>query len=161
MGERNPGDTLAHHLYSHLLLTMGRNQESLKESELYVRLDPLSPAAYDHLGFQYMAMGQYDASIEAYKKPQLLDPTWESSHQQLGDAYRLRGMPQEALLEYDRALTNDKTEMATVKALREAFKKEGWKGYWKKSLDDLMKESNRGYVSLYLVAVLYARLGDK
>jgi hypothetical protein len=32
--ELNPGDVLAHHLYSHLLRSMGRNQESLRESEL-------------------------------------------------------------------------------------------------------------------------------
>jgi eukaryotic-like serine/threonine-protein kinase len=157
----NPGDTLAHHLYAHLLLTMGRNQESLKESELYVRLDPLSPAAYDHLGFQYLAMGQYDLAIEASKKPQLLDPTWQSSHQQLGDAYRLRGMPQEALSEYERALAGDKTDRATVKALRTAFKKDGWKGYWNTNLNELIRGTNRGYVSRYSVAVLYARLGDK
>lgn len=159
--ELNPGDTLAHHLYSHLLVTMGRNQESLKESELYVRLDPLSPAAYDHLGFQYLAMGQYEAAVEAYRKPQFLDPRWESSHQWLGSAYRLQGRSQEALSEYERALVADKAAPETVQALRRAFEKGGWKGYWHKSLDGLLEKSNREYVSPYFIAILYARLGDK
>jgi len=78
--ELNPGDTLAHHFYSHLLLATGRNQESLKQSELYVQLDPLSPSAYDHLGFQYQADQQDDLAIAAYTKARQLDPTWESSN---------------------------------------------------------------------------------
>jgi serine/threonine protein kinase/tetratricopeptide (TPR) repeat protein len=159
--ELNPGDTLAHHLYSHLLMTMGRNEESFKESELYLRLDPLSPAAYDHLGFLYLAMGQYEAAVDAYRKTQLLDPKWESSHQWLGDAYRLRGMSQQALSEYEQALVVNKTGPESVEALRRAFEKGGWKGYWGKSLEGLLEEPNREYISPYSIAVLYARLGDK
>jgi len=159
--ELNPGDTLAHHLYSHLLMTMGRDQESLRESELYVRLDPLSPAAYDHLGFQYLGMGQYQAAIEAYRKPQLLDPTWESSLPWLGDAYRLSGRSQEALAEYQRALVVRKSPPETVSALQRAFEQGGWKSYWNRILLSELKDSSRGYVSPYTIAVLYARLGDK
>jgi serine/threonine protein kinase/Tfp pilus assembly protein PilF len=159
--ELNPGDVLAHHMYSHLLLTMGRNQESLKESELYVRLDPVSPAAYDHLGFHYAADRQFELAIAAYRKLPLLDPTWESSHQWLGDAYRHQGMSEEALVEYERAMALDKTSAAFVSGLRKAFEREGWKGYWEKSLSAQLEKSKREYVSPYGIASLYARLGDK
>ncbi len=159
--ELNPGDTLAHHLYSHLLLAMGRNQESLKESELYVRLDPVSPAAYDHLGFHYAADGQFELAIAAYRKTQLLDPTWESSHQWLGDAYRHQGMSQEALVEYERAMALDKTSSEFVRTLRKAFELEGWNGYWEKTLSSQLKEARHEYVSPSDIAILYARLGDK
>jgi len=159
--ELNPGDTLAHHLYSHLLLAMGRNQESLKESELYVRLDPVSPTAYDHLGFHYSADGQFELAIVAYRKTQLLDPTWESSHQWLGDAYRHQGMSQEALVEYERAMELDKTSSEFVRTLRKAFELEGWKGYWEKTLSLRLEEARREYVSPSDIAILYARLGDK
>jgi eukaryotic-like serine/threonine-protein kinase len=159
--ELNPGDTLAHHLYSHLLLTMGRNQESLKESELYVRLDPVSPAAYDHLGFQYTADGQFELAIAAYRKLPLLDPTWESSHEWLGDAYRHQGMSEEALVEYERAMAVDKTSAEFVAALRKAFEREGWKGYWQKTLSAQLERSKHEYVSPYKIANYYALLGDK
>jgi eukaryotic-like serine/threonine-protein kinase len=159
--ELNPGDTLAHHLYSHLLLTLGRNQESMRESELCVRLDPLSPVAYDHLGFQYLATGQYDAAIEAYRKPELLDPSWQASHLGLGDAYRLRGMSQEALLEYDRAAVAGKIDPKIVKAAHEAFEKGGWRGYWNKSIEKLSHESKHGYISPYSLAQVYSRLENK
>jgi serine/threonine protein kinase/Tfp pilus assembly protein PilF len=159
--ELNPGDTLAHHLYSHLLLTMGRNQESLKESELYIRLDPVSPAAYDHLGFHYVADGRFELAIAAYRKVPLLDPTWESSHQWLGDAYRLQGMSEEALVEYERAMAVEKTSAEFVRTLRKAFEKEGWKGYWEKTLRAQLEKSRHEYVSPYSIASLYVRLGDK
>jgi serine/threonine protein kinase/Tfp pilus assembly protein PilF len=159
--ELNPGDTLAHHLHSHLLLTMGRNQESLKESELYVRLDPVSPAAYDHLGFHYAADGQFELAIAAYRRTSLLDPTWESSHQWLGDAYRHQGMSQEALVEYERAMALDKTNPEFVRALREAFELEGWKGYWEKILSSQLEKARHEYVSPSAIAIFYARLGDK
>jgi serine/threonine protein kinase/tetratricopeptide (TPR) repeat protein len=159
--ELNPGDTLAHHLYSHLLLAMGRNQESLRESNLYVRLDPASPAAYDHLGFHYAADGQFELAIAAYRKTTLLDPTWESSHQWLGDAYRHQGMSQEALAEYERAMALDKTSPEFVRALRKAFEVEGWKGYWEKILSSQLEKARHDYVSPTRIAILYARLGDK
>ena len=157
----NPGDVLAHHMYSHLLLTMGRNQESLKESELYVRLDPVSPAAYDHLGFHYAADGQFELAIAAYRKLPLLDPAWQSSHQWLGDAYRHQGMSEEALVEYERAMTLDKTSAEFVRALRKAFEREGWKGYWEGTLSAQLEKSRHEYVSPYSIASFYARLGDK
>ena len=159
--ELNPGDTLAHHLYSHLLLTMGRNEESLKESELYVRLDPVSPSAYDHLGFHYSADGQFELAIAAYRKAPLLDPTWESSHQGLGDAYRHQGMSQEALVEYERAMVLDETRPEFIRTLRKAFELEGWKGYWEKILNSQLEKARHEYVSPSSTAILYARLGDK
>ena len=159
--ELNPGDTLAHHLYSHLLLTMGRNQESLKESELYVRLDPVSPAAYDHIGFHYAADGRFELAIAAYRKLPLLDPTWESSHEWLGDAYRHQGMSEEALAEYERAMAVDKTSAEFVRTLRKAFEREGWKGYWEKVLSAQLEKSRHEYVSPYKIANYYALLGDK
>jgi serine/threonine protein kinase/Tfp pilus assembly protein PilF len=159
--ELNPGDTLAHHLYSHLLLSMGRNQESLKESDLYVRLDPVSPASYDHLGFHYAADGQFEMAIAAYRKTPLLDPTWESSHESLGDAYRHQGMSEEALVEYEQAMAVDKTSAEFVRALRKAFEREGWKGYWEKTLSAQLEKSRHEYVSAYKIANYYALLGDK
>ena len=159
--ELNPGDSLAHHLYSHLLLAIGRNQESLKESELYVRLDPVSPAAYDHLGFHYSADGQFELAIAAYRKTQLLDPTWESSHQWLGDAYRHQGMSQEALVEYEQDMALDKTSPEFVRTLRKAFDLEGWKGYWEKTLSSQLEKARHEYVSPSSIAILYARLGDE
>lgn len=159
--ELNPGDTLAHHFYSHLLLATGRNQESLKQSELYVQLDPLSPSAYDHLGFQYKADQQDDLAIAAYTKARQLDPTWESSNWYLGDAYRHKGKSQEALAEYERSMSLDGTSTEFTRALRTSFEKEGWKGFWTKKLNTDLERARHEYVSPYRIATYYTLLGHK
>ncbi len=159
--ELNPGDVLAHHLYSHLLLAMGRNQESLRESELYVRLDPVSPSAYDHLGFHYAADGQYELAIVAYSKAPLLDPTWQSSHWGLGDAYRHQGMSREALSEYEQAMALQGISKGWIETLRQAFEKEGWKGYWEKRVHGALEKAAHEYVSPVEIATYYALLGSK
>jgi tetratricopeptide (TPR) repeat protein len=159
--ELNPGDTLAHHLYSHLLLVLGRLEESLRESKLYVELDPVSPAAYDHLGFHYVIDGQNDLAILALQKAAQLDPSWEGGYRDLGNAYRRKGMAQEALHQYEQAMRVDGVEPQSIEALRRAFSSGGWNGYWKESLNQQLRNHQHRYVDPYGIAVLYALLGDK
>jgi serine/threonine protein kinase/Tfp pilus assembly protein PilF len=157
----NPGDTLAHHMYSHLLLTTGRNQESLRESELYLQLDPLAAPASNHLAFHYLATGQYDLAIAQNAKTLQMDPNYHDAVRDLGDAYRHKGMSREALVQYERAMVLEKTSAEWVETLRTAFEKEGWKGYWEKSLNRSLEKAKHEYVSPYEIAYYYALLNDR
>ena len=157
----NPGDTLAHHMYSHFLLAMGRNDESLKESELYLRLDPLSAPANHHLAWHYLATGQYDLAIQQDLRALQIDPNYTESIHSLGEEYRHKGMPQEALVQYEKEMTLSGTSPDWIKSLRNAFQTQGWKGYWQKQLDRALKNANREYVSYEDLADDYALLGDK
>jgi TolB-like protein/DNA-binding winged helix-turn-helix (wHTH) protein/Tfp pilus assembly protein PilF len=159
--ELNPGDTLAHHMYSHFLLYMGRNRESLQESELYIRLDPLSSAANNHLGYYYLATGQYDLAIEQEHKTLQIDPNYHDSIGFLGDAYRHKGMGQEALAQYEKMMALEGISPDRVKSLRKAYQAEGWRGYFRKLLDRDLERSKREFVSPYEIADYYALLGDK
>lgn len=156
----NPGDTLAHHMYSHFLLNTGRNEESLKESELYLRLDPLSVAANNHLGYHYLVTGQFDLAIEQEHKALQIDPSYHQAIYFLGEAYRHRGTPQEALVQYEKAMTLSGIDPDWVRSLRKAYQAEGWRGYFRKSLDRDLERSNREYVSPCDIAEDYALLGD-
>jgi TolB-like protein/DNA-binding winged helix-turn-helix (wHTH) protein/Tfp pilus assembly protein PilF len=157
----NPSDTLAHHMYSHFLLAMGRNEESLKESELYVELDPLSASANHHLAWHYMAVGLYNQAIEQDLKALQIDPNYINSIHSLGDGYRRKGMPQEALAQYQKEMTLSGASPDWIKSLRGAYQTEGWKGYWQKSLDRDLKQASREYVSFFAIADDCALLGDK
>lgn len=159
--ELNPGDTLAHHFYSHLLLATGRNEESLRESELYVQLDPLAAAASNHLAFHYLATGQYDLTIAHETKTLQIDPNYHDAIFSLGEAYRHKGMSKEALVQYERAMVLQRTSPEWVETLRKAFEKGGWKGYWDKSLNGDLEKAQHEYVSPYNIADYYALLGDK
>jgi TolB-like protein/DNA-binding winged helix-turn-helix (wHTH) protein/Tfp pilus assembly protein PilF len=157
----NPGDTLAHHMYSHFVLYMGRNQESLLESEHYLRLDPLSVAANNHLGYYYLATGQYDLAIEQEHKALRIEPNYYDAILFLGEAYRHRGMPQEALAQYEKQMTLEGASPYWIKSLRTAYQTNGWKGYFQKILDRDLETSTREYVSPYGIAVDYALVGDQ
>jgi TolB-like protein/DNA-binding winged helix-turn-helix (wHTH) protein/Tfp pilus assembly protein PilF len=157
----NPGDTLAHHMYSHFVLYMGRNEESLKESEVYLRLDPLSVAANNHLGYYYLATGQYDLAIEQEHKALRIEPNYHDAILFLGEAYRHEGMPQEALAQYEKLMALEGTGPELVKSLRKAYRAEGWRGYYRKSLARDLERSHREYVSPYNIADSYALLGDR
>ena len=159
--ELNPGDTLAHHMYSHFLLAMGRNDQSLKESELYLRLDPLSAAANHHLAWHYLAAGRYDQAIQQDLKALQMDPNYVESIHGLGEAYRHNGMGREALAQYEKEMTLSGASPGWIKSLRAAYEAEGWKGYWQKSLDRDLEHSHREYVAMYGIADEYALVGDK
>ena len=53
--ELSPSYIEAHHMYSHYLLSMGRNEEALVESRKVLALDPLSPLGQGHLAYYYLS----------------------------------------------------------------------------------------------------------
>ena len=55
----------------------------------------------------------------------------------------------------------DGVEPQSIEALRRAFSSGGWKGYWKESLNQQLRNSQHKYVDPYGIAVLYALLGDE
>ena len=49
----NPADPESHHTYSHLLLAMGRYDESLVQSRRAIDLDPLNAGMRSHLALHF------------------------------------------------------------------------------------------------------------
>jgi TolB-like protein/DNA-binding winged helix-turn-helix (wHTH) protein/tetratricopeptide (TPR) repeat protein len=158
--ELNPGDTLAHHMYSHLLLTLGRNQESLTQSELYIKADPLSASSHGHLGWHYECTGQYDLALEQQLDALGYDPDFDA-FPDLGMLYRYKGMPQEALAQYEKAAVLVGNSVASIQLVRRAYEADGWRGYWSETLRQDLGAARHGFVSPYNLAKDYALTGDK
>ncbi len=159
--ELNPGDTLAHHIYSHLLLTLSRNQESLRESELYVKADPLSASAHSHLGWHYECTGQYDLAIIKQLDTLRYDPNNLDAFSYLAELYRYKGMPREALVQYGKASVLAGDSPASIQSLRRAYQSGGWRGYGRELLQRDLKNAKQEYVSPFVIAAHYALMGDK
>lgn len=100
----SPGYGAGHHWFSHLLMYMGRHEESMAEAKKMLELDPLSPAANLHLGFEYEATRQWDRAIEQQHKTLRLDPNLVDAHEQLGRDYMGKGMVAEGVAELRRAV---------------------------------------------------------
>jgi eukaryotic-like serine/threonine-protein kinase len=159
--ELNPGDTQAHHIYSHLLLTLRRNKESLRESELYIKVDPLSASAHGHLSWYYLCTRDYDLAVEEAMETLRYDPSYRDAFLGLGEIYRYKGMPQQAFAEYEKASALAGDSPASMESLRRAYQIDGWRGYGGALLQRNLNGAKQGYVSAYDIAQNYALMGDK
>jgi len=65
------------------------------------------------------------------------------------------------LAEYERSMSLDGTSTEFTRALRTAFEKEGWKGFWTKKLNTDLERARHEYVSPYRIATYYTLLGHK
>ena len=81
------------------LRTVGRHEESLRELERALRLDPITPSfPLANLGGTYLAMGRYKEAIAAFKKTVELSPRSVSAYIGLAIAYSSVGRMDEARL---------------------------------------------------------------
>jgi TolB-like protein/DNA-binding winged helix-turn-helix (wHTH) protein/Flp pilus assembly protein TadD len=159
--ELNPNYPEAHHQYSHLLLMLGRNDESLRESRIYLELDPVSETPTGHLAWHYVCTRQFDAAIAQSLKDLQLYP--DAPQDLLEDAYYAKGMFQEAVDQYfkERGVGGHggDTLTATETAdLRAAFAAAGINGFLRKRLAQLMSVSSVDRNDIEIAAI-HARLG--
>lgn len=163
--ELNPGYAWAHHSYSHYLMTLGRVEESLAESERYLELDPISPPGNVHMGWYYLVTRRYDQAIEWEKKALAMDTNFRNARFQLGEAYYYKGMFDEAVEEYLKAGVLSGTHPKLIASLREAYPKSGIRGFLKKWLSVEEKQSEERLIPYFprphLIAKLCGRLGEK
>jgi eukaryotic-like serine/threonine-protein kinase len=157
--ELNPGYAEGHHQYSHLLLLLGRTNESLVESNKFLELDPLSESPIGHLAYHYLYSRQYDEAIQQFQKTLQLYP--DSSHYtKLGNAFWEKGMYNEAVDAFAKGLAKEGLDSASISQLKQAFAKSGNTGFLRKLLE-ILKGMPQARVLAVNVAELHARLGEK
>jgi len=100
----SPNYAPAHHWYSHLLIELGRFDESLVEAKKLLELDPVSPTPVGHLAYHYRAARQWDLAITWYQKELAIDPTHTDDFGEMGEAYVGKRMFPEAIRELNRAV---------------------------------------------------------
>jgi len=157
--ELTPSDPEIHHMYAHYLSAMGRFGDALAESQRLLELDPLSPASRNHLGWHYLYAHEFDKAIEQYKLVLAVDPNFAEAHRQLAEAYSEKGRFDEAVAEMNRRfeLIGRGDE---VPELKKAYSTFGWKGFWEKRLQFMVKRSKHSYMSPAGTASIYAELKD-
>ena len=89
-----------------------------------------------------------------------MDPNFVPSQHAIELAYGQAGMFREAVSERQKVLTlSGNPDLAA--AIGEEFSKSGYPGVLQSWLEGLNEVSKRGYVSSYVMAQIYARLGNK
>jgi serine/threonine-protein kinase len=160
--ELSPSYAEAHHQYSHLLLLLGRINESFGESKKFLELDPVSDSPIGHLAYHYLYARQYDEAIQQYEKELQLypDATYGIPRLKLGDAYYEKGRFGEAVKEYLKGFAQVGFTPDKIAELREAFAKSSIKGFYRKLLEQF-KAAPQAEQDEFSIAELHARLGEK
>jgi len=157
--ELNPNEQLARLLYPDILFLQGQVEDAIAISKSALEIDPLSPRAGKALAWVYYYARQYDQAIEQFKKTRELFPNYRPIN--LGPSYELKGMYDQAINEYLAADARRGMRGEEIATLRQAYATSGWRGYWQKQLDLAKAQSKRKPVQAFIMAWLYARLGEK
>jgi tetratricopeptide (TPR) repeat protein len=123
-------------------------------------LDSSASSAITELGVYYQ-LRDFDRLVEASRRRIALNPNEWLEHFYLGVGYEGTGKRLEAISEYQKAVELSGGDQDAAVALADAYAGVGRKADTEKVLRDLEQESTKVFVSPYLIATLYATLGDK
>ena len=158
--ELNPNSAAAHILYQNYLLSLGRNDEALREVARSIELDPLSVHVLAEAQFANLLARQNDQAIALGRRLEEIEPGFGTSHLYTGLAYADKGDFGRAVAELQTAVRVDPNP--TNKAyLAYARARAGDKAGAERILTELERISAHQYVCPFEVASAYAGLGRK
>ena len=92
----NPNATYAWLTYANYLMSMGRYEQVVTISRRALERDPLSPFAYNHLGWALDHLGRDDEALEQYRMALALAPELHNLYLRLSEFNMMRGKLDEA-----------------------------------------------------------------
>ena len=159
--ELSPNSVHVHMHHSSYLAWRGRRTEAFAEREIVRQLDPLRLEAGAHPGLIYYQLRDYGPMLEGMRKYVPSNPGHWVGHHLLGVAYEGSGQTLLAIPEYQRAVEYSGNDSDPTAALAYAYARTGKRAEAEKILRDLLEQSKTGYVSPYMIATIYAGLGNK
>ena len=159
--ELNPSATYARVMYANYLTTMGRFEESAAISRQTTQLDPLSPIAYNELGFALEFAGRDAEALEQFQTSLDLAPNFESTHLGLANIHAKNGRFEEALRHASRVveLLGATRPPAYLGWLGWIYGKAGQRAEALSILEEL-RARGEGYVSPSALAHVHLGLGQ-
>ena len=158
--ELNSNYATAHHWYAIYFSTMGRVDQALAEINRARELEPLSIPINMAVGRHLLLARQYDQAIKQELKTLELDPNFPMARFRLGQVYVEKAMFGEAITEFQDALKLSGSNPRIIGALGHAYARSGQRRQAKKSIKELQKRSEHGYVSPSNFALIHIGLGD-
>jgi TolB-like protein/DNA-binding winged helix-turn-helix (wHTH) protein/Tfp pilus assembly protein PilF len=155
-----PNYAYAHANRANYLSWSGRRAEALSEITKSRELDPGYSFAISESAVNYQ-LRDYEALVEVSRRGVVLDPTEWLEHYFLGVGYEGTGKPGEAIPEYQKAIEMSEGDQDPTASLAHAYAVTGKRAAAESILRDLERKSKNTYVSPYMLATIYAGLGDK
>ena len=161
--ELDPNDATAHQWYAFDISRIGgREQEALAEINRAHQLDPFSLVISADAGYLALFARHYDEAIRICKQVTIENPTL-GAHNCLFFAYWAKRMYPQVIEQWKvyGQLSGDRNEADFASALEQGFRSAGWRGALTRGIEARQAQRKIGYSSAYVIADLYADLGDK
>ena len=158
--ELNPRDMSALDYHSYYLLQTGHTNEAIAEKEAVLEHDPLSVRTNAELGLYFLDARRPDEAILRLQKTLELDPNYAAAHMRLGMAYSMKKEYEPAVVEMRKANVLDKKPIR-IAHLGEVYAMWGKKAEALQAIAQLRQMSNEQYVTPSMMAIVYARLGNR
>jgi TolB-like protein/Tfp pilus assembly protein PilF len=155
----NSASTLLHHAY--YLAWRGRGAEALAEMEKTRELDPLFSPFLQGKAFINYHLRNYKALIEIGRAFVAQNSNSWLAHYRLAEGYEGSGQTLHAIPEYQKAVELSQGDQDAIAALAHAHAAIGRKAEAQKILHEFLRQSETSYVSPYMIATVYASLGDR
>jgi TolB-like protein/Tfp pilus assembly protein PilF len=158
----NPNFATAHHWYSHYLVSLDRDVESVESSERALRLEPLNANIAAHLAWAYYYADRYDDAIRQCDRTMELDPTYYQSYYFRGMALTRTGKGSEAIADFKKALALPAVpRMQILGPLGHAYALAGQRAEAERTFKEFGAESQNFALNPELAAQIAAGLGQK
>jgi TolB-like protein/DNA-binding winged helix-turn-helix (wHTH) protein/Flp pilus assembly protein TadD len=159
-----PSYICAHEDRAEYLAFRGRRSEAEAEMVKIRAFDTSFSSTLTDIGVDYQ-LRDFDRLLEASQRGVALNPNEWLEHFYLGVGYEGTGKQLESVAEYQKAVELSGGDQDATAALAHAYAGVGRRAETQKilrdALRDLEQESTKVRVSPYLIATLYAALGDK
>jgi TolB-like protein/DNA-binding winged helix-turn-helix (wHTH) protein len=155
-----PSYDCAHEDYSGFLSFTGHRAEALAEITKSHELNA-DFNINDAESTLYSQLRDYKALVESGLKGVAANPNDSDEHYFLGVGYEGSGQPAQAIPEYQKAVELSGGDQDDTAALAHAYAMTGRRSDAEKILTDMLSRSKTSYVSPYMIATIYAGLGDK
>lgn len=160
--ELHPTSSLGRLWYANYLTWMGKFEESINIGIETVKLDPLSPPAYNELGWSFDAAGRDDEAIEYYQKALELDPEFFQTHSLLMDYYTKKKDYHQALIYANKLVpsVDDTAPTHPMARIGYIYSTMGKQAEAQNIINELEKRTALHYVSAMAFVHVYLGLGD-
>jgi serine/threonine protein kinase/Tfp pilus assembly protein PilF len=158
--ELSPNYANAHDGYSFYLKATGQHEAAIRECKRAQELDPLSLFATLSLGWAYYFARDYDAALAQTRKVLEMDANFGFAHWHAGKVYLQKGMWNEAVVALRQALNLVGGTPPFIAFLGHAYARAGKPREARQMLTQLLRLSQKQYVSSYFIALIYLGLGE-
>jgi tetratricopeptide (TPR) repeat protein len=155
-----PSYPCGHEDRAEFLAFLGRRTEALAELTRINQID-FGPSAAHTEAHVYFQLRDYPNLLEASRRGVASTPNEWMEHYYLGIGYEGTGKLPEAISEYQKAVELSNGDQGSRGSLAHAFAATGKRADAEAILRDLGRGSKDSYVSPYVLATVYASLGEK